>query len=102
MSAPLHHPSHPAEDAIRAYVRSWQACVDADGHALLEALIQRDEAFHHLVGVIGMACPMCEWGSCPYQADVEMYSEELATDELRRSIEDVDDPNGLFNDPEPS
>jgi hypothetical protein len=87
-----------AEDAIRSYVRSWQECVDADGRTLLDALIHRDEAFHHLVGVIGLACPMCEWGSCPYQADVEMYAEELADDE-RHAIEEVGDPNGLLNEP---
>lgn len=93
----------PATDdvaaAARRYVASWRALADAEPLGVLDALVERDDAFHALVASLGERCPLCEVGTCPYVDDVEDYDPDWW--EPYRPVETVDDPDGLLNERRP-
>jgi hypothetical protein len=81
--------------SARRYVQAWRAVSEAGSGNLLSAVVERDHAFHDLIGMLGETCPMCDEGSCPYTADVEEVAEWVGDGR----IDDAADPGGLLNDP---
>lgn len=86
-------------DVARRYVVSWRQLAECTEGGLMFALVERDAAFHALVGALGERCPMCEQGTCPYIEDIDAAAEWLAEPS---TASDVADPRGLLNEPEAS
>jgi hypothetical protein len=48
---------------VRRYVYAWQAAEEGG----LDAICERDAAFHELVTVVVHTCPFCDPGTCPFE-----------------------------------
>jgi hypothetical protein len=109
------------EDAARRYVDAWARLVDADTASVVSAHVELDDAFHALVGALGVTCPMCDVGECPYLVEDGGACRECGcTDDDAcwppcfwvepdlcsrcagvdyAGVEKVSDPAGLLNEP---